>query len=99
MEEFRRYLELRNYQKKNVYGILSMVKEHLSYIEKGNLPSDYIRYLRQRKHKIYSEKNLNINTVNNHLFALKIYKDYLKNIEQKERILSFVKPLEKRLNR
>lgn len=97
MEEFRRYLELRNYQKKNVCGILSMVKEHLSYIEKGNLPSDYIGYLRQRKHKIYSEKNLNINTVNNHLFALKIYKEYLKNIEQKETNLIICKTFRKEI--
>ncbi|MFY1044981.1 tyrosine-type recombinase/integrase [Chryseobacterium sp. GP-SGM7] len=97
MEEFRRYLELRNYQKKNVYGILSMVKEHLRYIEKGNLPSEYIGYLKQRKHKTYTGKNLSINTINNHLFALKIYKDYLKNIEQKETDLIICKTFQKEI--
>lgn len=97
MEEFRRYLELKNYQKKNICGILSIVKEYLGYIEKGNVSSEYIGYLKQRKHKIYPEKNLSINTINNHLFALKIYKDYLKNIEQKETNLIICKTFKKEI--
>lgn len=84
MEEFRRYLELRNYQKKNVQRILSIVKEYEEYREKGNHPKDYISYLKQRKNKNNPDKLLSNNTLNNHLFALKIYKDYLKNIKQKE---------------
>ncbi|MEN5307205.1 tyrosine-type recombinase/integrase [Chryseobacterium cucumeris] len=84
MENFRRYLELRNYQKKNIKRILSIVREYEEYREKGNLPKDYIRYLKQRKNKNNPEKLLSNSTVNNHLTALKLYKSYRKEIEQKE---------------
>ncbi|MCZ2222314.1 MAG: tyrosine-type recombinase/integrase [Chitinophagales bacterium] len=84
MEEFRRYLELRNYQKKNVKRVLSIVKEYEEYIEKGNLPLHYISYLKQRKNKNNPEKIISIGSVNNHLYALKVYKNYRKEIEQKE---------------
>ncbi len=84
MEEFRRYLELRNYQKKNIKRILSIVKEYEEYREKGNLPSEYIIYLKQRKNKNNPEKLLSNSTVNNHLTGLKLYRNYRKEIEQKE---------------
>jgi len=84
MEEFRRYLELKNYQKKNVKRILSIVKEYEEYREKGNLPIHYIGYLKQRKNKNNPEKLLSNSTVNNHLCGLKLYKNYRKDIEQKE---------------
>ena len=59
MEEFRRYLELRNYQKKNIQRVLSCVKEYEEYRAKGNPPSEYITYLKQRKNKKRGlEKNL-----------------------------------------
>ncbi|PRA91389.1 hypothetical protein CQ046_23300 [Chryseobacterium sp. MYb7] len=84
MENFRRYLELRNYQKKNIKRILSIVREYEEYREKGNLPSEYIIYLKQRKNKNNPKKLLSNSTVNNHLTALKLYKSYRKEIEQKE---------------
>lgn len=76
MENFKRYLELRNYQKRNITKILSMVQEYRNYIEKGNLPTKYINYLKQRNHKNNAYKKLSTATINNHLFALKIYKNY-----------------------
>lgn len=84
MEEFRRYLELRNYQKKNIKRILFIVREYEEYIKKGNLPSEYIGYLKQRKHKNNPEKIISTGTVNNHLYGLKVYKNYRKDIEQKD---------------
>lgn len=84
MEEFRRYLELRNYQKKNIKRTISIVKEYEEYIEKGNLPSEYIIYLKQRKNKNNPKKLLSNSTVNNHLTGLKLYKNYRKEIEHKE---------------
>ncbi|GAB0157815.1 tyrosine-type recombinase/integrase [Chryseobacterium sp. Alg-005] len=93
MEEFRRYLELRNYQKKNIQRILSIVKEYEQYREKGNLPKDYIRYLKQRKNKNNPEKLLSNNTVNNHLTALKLYRNYRKETLQKETSLVICKSL------
>lgn len=84
MEEFRRYLELRNYQKKNIKRILFIVREYEEYIEKGNLPSEYIGYLKQRKNRNNPEKIISAGTVNNHLYGLKVYKTYRKEIEQKE---------------
>lgn len=93
MEEFRRYLELRNYQKKNIQSILSTVKEYEQYREKGNFAKDYIRYLKQRKNKNNPERLLSNNTVNNHLTALKLYKNYRKEIEQKETHLMICKSL------
>ncbi|MGL6129977.1 tyrosine-type recombinase/integrase [Chryseobacterium artocarpi] len=93
MEEFRRYLELRNYQKKNIKRILSIVREYEQYIEKGNLPSEYIIYLKQRKNKNNPEKLLSNSTVNNHLTGLKLYKNYRKEIEQKETNLVICKSL------
>ncbi len=87
MEEFRRYLELRNYQKKNIQRVLSCVKEYEEYRAKGNLPSAYIPYLKQRKNKRHPEKLLSSSTVNNHLTALKLYKNYLKDIERRETTL------------
>lgn len=93
MEEFRRYLELRNYQKRNIQRTLSAVREYEEYRAKGNLPKDYIRYLRQRKNKNNPEKLLSNSTVNNHLTALKLYKNYRKEIEQKETGLVICKSL------
>lgn len=87
MEEFRRYLELRNYQKKNIQRVLSCVKEYEEYRAKGNLPLHYIGYLKQRKNKNHPEKLLSSSTVNNHLTALKLYKNYLKDIERIETTL------------
>ena len=84
MEEFRRYLELRNYQKKNIKRTLSIVKEYEEYREKGNLPLHYISHLKQRKNKNNPEKLLSNSTVNNHLTGLKLYRNYRKDIEQKE---------------
>ncbi|WP_299182605.1 tyrosine-type recombinase/integrase [uncultured Chryseobacterium sp.] len=84
MENFKRYLELRNYQKKSISKLLPMVQEYRNYIERGNLPTGYIGYLKQRKHKNNPAKNLSINTINNHLYALKLYKNYQEEILQKE---------------
>ncbi|MCW3162867.1 tyrosine-type recombinase/integrase [Chryseobacterium oryctis] len=84
MENFRRYLELRNYQKKNVKRIVAIAKEYEEYREKGNLPKEYIGYLKLRKNKNNPEKLLSNGTVNNYLTALKLYKNYRKNIERKE---------------
>ncbi len=84
MENFRRYLELRNYQKKNIKRVLSIVKEYKAYIEKGNPPSEYIGHLKQRKNKNNPENIINISTVNNHLYGLKLYKNYRKEIEQRD---------------
>jgi site-specific recombinase XerD len=84
MENFRRYLELRNYQKKNIKRILFIVREYEEYIEKGNLPSEYIGYLKKRKNRNNPEKIISTGTVNNHLYGLKVYKTYRKEIEQKE---------------
>lgn len=80
MENFKRYLELRNYQKRNITKILAMVQEYRNYIEKGNLPTEYITYLKQRKHKTQPHKKLSVSTINNHLFGLKIYKNYQEEI-------------------
>lgn len=93
MEEFRRYLELRNYQKKNIRSTLSIVKEYEEYREKGNHPKDYINYLKQRGNKNNPEKLLSNNTVNNHLTALKLYRNYRKEIKQKETNLIICKSL------
>lgn len=93
MEEFRRYLELRNYQKKNIQSILSAVKGYEQYRDKGNLAKDYICYLKRRKNKNNPERLLSNNTVNNHLTALKLYKNYRKEIEQKETNLIICKSL------
>lgn len=93
MENFRRYLELRNYQKKNIKRILSIVREYEEYREKGNLPIHYIRYLKQRKNKNNPKKLLSNSTVNNHLTGLKLYRNYRKEIEQKETNLVICKSL------
>ncbi|PWW19222.1 tyrosine-type recombinase/integrase [Chryseobacterium sp. AG844] len=96
MEEFRKYLELRNYQKKNIRNMLSMVNEYLHYIEKGNPSLEYISYLKQRKHKNNPEKTISISTINNHLYALKLYKNYQKEIKQKEETYLIICKLLKR---
>lgn len=84
MENFRRYLELRNYQKKNIKRILFIVREYEGYREKGNLPAEYIGHLKQRKNRNNPEKIISTGTINNHLYGLKVYKNYRKDVEQKE---------------
>ncbi|MCW3162875.1 tyrosine-type recombinase/integrase, partial [Chryseobacterium oryctis] len=91
MENFRRYLELRNYQKKNVKRIVAIAKEYEEYREKGNLSKEYISYLKLRKNKNNPEKLLSNGTVNNYLTALKLYRNYRKNIERKETDILFCK--------
>jgi site-specific recombinase XerD len=95
MEEFKRYLELRNYQRRSISKLLFMVQEYQNYIEIGNLPSTYLPYLQQRNHKNNPEKKLSINTINNHLSALKLYKSYQKDIENKETDLVICKSFKK----
>lgn len=80
MNTFRQYLELKNYHKNTINNLLKIVNEYLNY---NGAPQQYLDYLANRNNKNNPEKKLNPNTLNNHIYGLKIYFDYLE-ITQKQ---------------
>lgn len=80
MNRFRQYLELKNYHKNTIINLLKIVSEYLNY---NGTPQQYLDYLANRNNKNNPEKKLNPNTLNNHIYGLKVYFDYLE-ITQKQ---------------
>jgi|SRR5690554_263225 len=80
MNTFRQYLELKNYHKNTITNLLKIIIEYLNYNGK---PQDYLGYLAQRSNKQYPEKKLSSGTLNNHIYGLKVYFDYLETTQNK----------------
>ena len=80
MNTFRQYLELKNYHKNTINNLLKIIIEYLNYNGK---PQDYLGYLAQRSNKQYPEKKLSSGTLNNHIYGLKVYFDYLETTQNK----------------
>ena len=80
MNTFRQYLELKNYHKNTITNILKAVKEYRDY---NGEPQDYLGYLAQRSNKQYPGKKLSSGTLNNHIYGLKVYFDYLETTQNK----------------
>lgn len=79
MNEFRQYLALKNYHKNTIKSLLPVVQEYLSY--NSSVP-DYLDYLAQRSNRQYPEKKLSPGTLNNHIYGLKVYFDYLETTQK-----------------
>lgn len=82
MNRFRQYLELKNYHKNTITNLLKIIIEYLNYNGK---PQQYLAYLANRNNKNNPEKKLSSGTLNNHIYGLKVYFDYLE-ITQKQHI-------------
>ena len=82
MNRFRQYLELKNYHKNTITNILKSVNEYRNY---NGTPQSYLTYLANRNNKNNPEKKLSSGTLNNHIYGLKVYFDYLE-ITQKQHI-------------
>lgn len=80
MNTFRQYLELKNYHKNTIINLLKIVSEYLNY---NGTPQTYIDYLSNRNNKNNPKLKLSSGTLNNHIYGLKIYFDYLE-ITQKQ---------------
>jgi len=82
MNTFRQYLELKNYHKNTINNLLKIITEYLNY---HGEPQQYLDYLSNRNNKNNPEKKLSSGTLNNHIYGLKVYFDYLE-ITQKQHI-------------
>lgn len=80
MNTFRQYLELKNYHKNTITNLLKIVSEYLNY---NGEPQQYLDYLANRNNKNNPKIKLSPNTLNNHIYGLKVYFDYLE-ITQKQ---------------
>ncbi len=79
MNEFRAYLELKNYHKNTITDLLKSVKEYLDY---NGTPQDYLVYLSRRDNRQYPGKKLSPATLNNYIYGLKVYFNYLETTQQ-----------------
>src|SRR5690554_2459384 len=80
MNQFRQYLELKNYHKNTINNLLKIINEYRIY---NGEPHDYLTYLANRNNKNNPQKKLSSGTLNNHIYGLKIYFEYLE-ITQKQ---------------
>lgn len=80
MNKFRQYLELKNYHKNTITNILKAVNEYKIY---NGEPHRYLDYLANRNNKNNPQKKLSSGTLNNHIYGLKVYFEYLE-ITQKQ---------------
>lgn len=87
MNTFRQYLELKNYHKNTIINILKTVGEYLSY---NGTPQTYLYYLSNRNNKNNPKIKLNPNTLNNHIYGLKVYFDYLETTQKQNIPLKFL---------
>src|SRR5690606_24328839 len=81
MNTFRQYLELKNYHKNTIINILKTVNEYRNY---NGEPQTYIDYLSNRNNKNNPKLKLSSGTLNNHIYGLKIYFDYLEIIQKQQ---------------
>lgn len=87
MNRFRQYLELKNYHKNTINNLLKIVNEYLNY---HGEPQQYLDYLVHRSNKNNPQKKLSPNTLNNHIYGLKIYFEYLEMTQKQQVSLKFL---------
>lgn len=77
LEEFTRYLRIKNYSKSTIKSSLKVVKSyHIFSKNKTNSTLSFIKNL--------EDKNLKQSTIKNYYYHLKIYVEYLKKIKKEE---------------
>jgi site-specific recombinase XerD len=75
MEEFRNYLQLKNYQKNTIKQYINKTRQFLGYQEKtGRTITDYCQELQSR--------NLKNSSLNTYLLAIKSYSRYLQDTQK-----------------
>ena len=87
MNRFRQYLELKNYHQNTIANLLKIVNEYLNYHGEAQ---QYLDYLANRNNKNNPKKKLSPNTLNNHIYGLKVYFDYLETIQKQSVSLKFL---------
>ena len=87
MNRFRQYLELKNYHQNTITNLLKIVNEYLNYHGEAQ---QYLDYLANRNNKNNPEKKLSTNTLNNHIYGLKVYFDYLETTQKQSVSLKFL---------
>lgn len=87
MNKFRQYLELKNYHKNTINNLLKIINEYLVYNE---TPQQYLDYLANRNNKNNPQQKLSPNTLNNHIYGLKIYFEYLEMTQKQQVSLKFL---------
>src|SRR5690606_3197892 len=102
MNRFRQYLELKNYHQNTIANLLKIVNEYLNYHGEAQ---QYLDYLANRNNKNNPKKKLSPNTLNNHIYGLKVYFDYLETIQKQSVSLKFLnykrtlKPIDRKSTR
>lgn len=87
MNTFRQYLELKNYHKNTITNLLKIVSEYLNY---NGEAQQYLDYLANRNNKNNPKIKLSPNTLNNHIYGLKVYFDYLEITQKKNNSLNLL---------
>ncbi len=74
---FIKYLELKGYKSSTIKNTIKVVKEYQSFVQ-SHPNENYLNYLKQRSSKNHPNKKLETQTINSHLYCLKLYDKYLR---------------------
>jgi site-specific recombinase XerD len=75
-ETFRQYLQLKGYKASTINNTTKAVKDYQMH-QQTHPADNYLNYLKQRPNKHQPQKTLSLQTINFHIFCLKLYDNYL----------------------
>lgn len=75
---FIKYLELKGYSAKTIKSVEKSISAFKTFVESQSQEKDYTKYLKERKNKNHPNKKLETQTINSHLYCLKLYDKYLR---------------------
>ncbi|MEN9655773.1 MAG: hypothetical protein RL311_699 [Bacteroidota bacterium] len=76
MEKFIKYLELKGYKSSTIKNATKVLKEYKQFI-KTQPDENYLNYLKERQSKNHPNQKLSLQTLNCHIYCLKLYDKYL----------------------
>jgi site-specific recombinase XerD len=89
-QAFREYLQLKGYKQSTIAHALKALNDYQTYTQ--NHPAEsYLTHLKQRPNKHQPQKTLRHNTINYHIYCLKLYDHYLHHQNQPRLKLHFLK--------
>lgn len=89
-ENFIKHLEIKGYSKKTIQAVEKSINAYKTFIEKQNKAEDYIKYLKNRKNKNHPNQQLSQQTINHHLYVLRLYNKCLEENNQPTLKLNFL---------
>lgn len=89
-ENFIKYLKLKGYSTKTIQSVTKSINAYKTFIDNNLENQDYLKYLKNRKNKNHPNQRLSKQTINSHLYGLKLYNKYLEENEKPQIKLNFL---------